>query len=68
VSYVPAAYYADRLCERGRHYLRRFFDDHEDLRNLDEAAAKQKAEDVFYQQGAGRNPWHANLNDTMFWM
>lgn len=25
VSYVPPTYYADRLCERGRLYMRRFF-------------------------------------------
>jgi len=33
VSYAPPAYYADRLCERGRCYMRKWFNPDRDTKN-----------------------------------
>ncbi|KAF4546277.1 Protein argonaute 1-like [Lasiodiplodia theobromae] len=41
VSYAPPAYYADRLCERGRVYLKRFFDG-----SLNVSAARQQDDET----------------------
>ncbi|KAM0720086.1 hypothetical protein Q7P37_004222 [Cladosporium fusiforme] len=78
VSYVPAAYYADRLCERGRLYLKPFLDrcvrDRQNYANMDADRFIREYEQVFYR-GGGRgaigtsaNPWHKDLDGTMFWM
>lgn len=77
VSYVPATYYADRLCERVRLYLQPFLDEVPDLRNqnLTYEQVFKRAADLFYRgagekrtEGAPANPWHKNLEGTMFWM
>lgn len=78
VSYVPATYYADRLCERGRLYLQPFLDRVKDLRdkNLNEEGVMKEAMKDFYRGGArgsgsdGRamNPWHRKHDGCMFWM
>lgn len=45
VSYAPPAYYADRLCERGRCYLRDLLNpDQEDVLELDDLEAKLKSD------------------------
>lgn len=77
VSYAPPAYYADRLCERGRLFLKPFFDGEEKMKEMSEEDVWREAERVFYGTGSGgvgagrvekRNPWHANHDMTMFWM
>lgn len=82
VSYAPHAYYADRLCERGRLYLRKFYDAGPQLKNdlkydqfaekkVAEACIMKKAQEAFYlnQTGPGiKSPWHPNLDGKMFWM
>lgn len=67
VSYIPASYYADRLCERGRLYLQPFSDRVKELRDkdLNEEAVMKEAWNDFYRGGGrgsgsdGRpaNPW-----------
>ncbi|OJD34260.1 protein argonaute 1-like [Diplodia corticola] len=64
VSYAPPAYYADRLCERGRVYLRQFFDP-------SYPGNPNTLKHNITQAWGGTenaNPWHSNLNNTMFWM
>ncbi|KAK4952797.1 hypothetical protein LTR10_009605 [Elasticomyces elasticus] len=69
VSYATPAYYADRLCERGRHYLREMFDGEKNLGNEDEQRGNQRADACWDRCGENDgNPWHPNLNRTMFWM
>ncbi|KAK3111728.1 hypothetical protein LTR53_012710 [Teratosphaeriaceae sp. CCFEE 6253] len=68
VSYAPPAYYADRLCERGRHYLRGMFDKDESFDNLDEKQGEVRARTMWQGGKNGGNPWHPALNGTMFWM
>lgn len=126
VSYAPPAYYADRLCERGRCYLRQWFAPdknsshyqkylkqktaienshkeklrHEvaqlkkpavryrygkprkqqqqtDLERKARYEATEAVEKHFLNQAKayleakrkdGPGPWHASLDDTMFWM
>ncbi|CAO2651958.1 Nn.00g002410.m01.CDS01 [Neocucurbitaria sp. VM-36] len=54
VSYAPPAYYADRLCERGRCYLRNylapstdFFKNHKNMRTVVEDRLKAEREAIF---------------------
>ncbi|KAK5124785.1 hypothetical protein LTR85_001498 [Meristemomyces frigidus] len=69
VSYAPPAYYADRLCERGRHYLTPLFDGNPSFRQWTAAEVLQQAQDWWTRGPANSgNPWHPNMNDTMFWM
>ncbi|KAK5713967.1 hypothetical protein LTR15_010873 [Elasticomyces elasticus] len=69
VSYATPAYYADRLCERGRHYLREMFDGEDTFGDDDEQRGNQRAKDCWERCGEiDGNPWHPNLNRTMFWM
>jgi eukaryotic translation initiation factor 2C len=79
VSYVPATYYADRLCERGRLYLQPFHDRVEEFREgkLSDDEVFREAEKIFYcgegdrgsgSKGRPANPWHKNLDEKMFWM
>lgn len=82
VSYAPAAYYADKLCERGRLYLKPFLDLCNENRDYYREMAderpvefRSKYESMFYRggnrtnvEGAAANPWHTDLDGTMFWM
>lgn len=71
VSYVTPTYYADRLCERGRHYLHEFFDGHADVKGKDEKAVRRMLDEAWSRGDPGRerkNPWHPNLDGTMFWL
>jgi eukaryotic translation initiation factor 2C len=45
VSYAAPAYYADRLCERARCYLRDFFSPSSDMRKSHDKHRKQKEKD-----------------------
>jgi eukaryotic translation initiation factor 2C len=94
VSYVAPAYTADRLCERGRVYLRNWVPDWEyqkpthasghpiqnpnadDLKEYRERMALKLSRDNVWRHfkdsnakepGRG-NPWHPDLDDSMFWM
>ncbi|KAF2502248.1 Piwi-domain-containing protein [Lophium mytilinum] len=63
VSYAPPAYYADRLCERGRSYCKDFLD------GTYRKTSKQSTDHAWKEAwGPNKNPWHKNLDDTMFWM
>ncbi|KAI9697774.1 MAG: hypothetical protein M1836_004450 [Candelina mexicana] len=73
VSYVPAAYYADRLCERGRKYLRPFLTNVPPIRGeftSQELIARAKRDFDLWRtaQSSGENPWHKDLDDIMFWL
>ncbi|KAK4500633.1 hypothetical protein PRZ48_008822 [Zasmidium cellare] len=84
VPYAPHAYYADRLCERGRLYLKRFYEQAGSLKAMlktdeygdkakAEAAVMKAAQKEFYRNQEDphrdfRNPWHPNLDGKMFWM
>lgn len=76
VSYATPAYYADRLCERGRLYLQPF---HDAMRTNGMADSKNQSitteEDLMkeakskFDNGSDRsNPWHENHDGKMFWM
>lgn len=74
VSYVTPTYYADRLCERGRHYMAEFFDGYADVRGKSDDQVQRMMDEAWYRghpRGAaeGRlNPWHEDLDRTMFWL
>lgn len=69
VSYVPPAYYADRLCERGRMHLMEFFDGGMRVSNWTEQHVRQGLANAWARGGrGGGNPWSAALDDKMFWM
>ena len=71
VSYATPTYYADRLCERGRHYLAEFFDGTVDVRGVSDEALQKRIRDTWCKGDPSRerkNPWHRNLDGTMFWL
>ncbi|KAK3711193.1 hypothetical protein LTR37_009786 [Vermiconidia calcicola] len=71
VSYAPPAYYADRLCERGRLYLQPLQDKAKEYKGLSEEELMEKAKAIFYKRRTldeEKNPWHENHDRTMFWM
>lgn len=70
VSYATPTYYADRLCERGRHYLADFFDGRVDVEGLTETVVQDMLDNLWWRGGdrSRKNPWHANLDGTMFWL
>ncbi|KAK0653471.1 Protein argonaute 1B [Lasiodiplodia hormozganensis] len=80
VSYAPPAYYADRLCERGRVYLKRFFDGSLNLSAArlqdSQTSVWETEEEAFHRclkhdwtrMTDRKNPWHPDLDDVMFWM
>lgn len=71
VSYATPTYYADRLCERGRHYLREFFDGDIAVKNMSAEVRQKTLEEHWHRGDRNRvraNPWHPNLDGTMFWL
>ncbi|KAK5745797.1 hypothetical protein LTR17_001299 [Elasticomyces elasticus] len=70
VSYASPAYYADRLCERGRQYLKALYDPPDGASDvLDAADGMETAKGAWNRcPDNNGNPWHPNLNGTMFWM
>ena len=80
VSYAPPAYYADRLCGRLRVYFRDFFGPgdsrrpqprQEAWRGMGPEARRRAGDDEFgaaWRRFGGPNPWHRDLDDSMFWM
>jgi eukaryotic translation initiation factor 2C len=70
VSYAIPAYYADRLCERGRQYLRPMLEGEREIAT--EEMGNREVERNWWRTGNGgdrqTNPWHSGLNNTMFWM
>ena len=94
VSYCAPAYYADRLCDRGRAYLRHWLtrENHNNYRPQ-RVQAPNETQQQYYdvikndlrddpywrsyvnrpsalvQYGfTRRNPWHPNLDNTMFYL
>jgi eukaryotic translation initiation factor 2C len=90
ISYCAPAYYADRLCDHGRAYLRHWLlnrgapyklargkkeDDTEykarvlyHIHNNDYWRSLQNAPGLFRYGLPRRNPWHPNLDFTMFYL
>ncbi|KAI9764057.1 MAG: hypothetical protein M1835_007658 [Candelina submexicana] len=76
VSYVPAAYIADRLCERGRVYLRPMLNNYYQNQSLTRDSTPQQVLNIarsdrsMWQtpESSGVNPWHKNLDEVMFWL
>jgi len=69
VSYAPPAYYADRLCERGRAYMREFIEPTQALREMDDHAVREKIRKAWTNNGQNAvNPWHSSLDKEMFWL
>lgn len=75
VSYATPTYYADRLCERGRHYLSNFFDGLVDAREATGGQIRDRLEANWFRgnpdkgaAGTRQNPWHSKLDGTMFWL
>lgn len=67
VSYVPAAYYADHLCERAKHYVRSLYEGVGRFGN--EREVMREAERLWELGGRkGGNPWNQRLDGTMFWL
>lgn len=67
VSYAPPAYYADRLCTRGRDYLKELFDGtRRDPVTVESVLAEQRL--WWNPDASGSNPWHKNLDDIMFYL
>ncbi len=65
VSYAPPAYYADRLCTRGRDYLKELFDG---TRRDPVTVQSVLAERGLWSNPHSGNPWHKNLDDVMFYL
>lgn len=63
VSYVTPAYYADHLCERGKQYLKDFFDGKQELKEL--GAAGTPDEQWAEQMTALREMWNTGGNAGM---
>jgi eukaryotic translation initiation factor 2C len=65
VSYVSPTYYADRLCERGRLYIRSYFNgddadfkkEYADAKDKKAAAQKKARQDKFGKE------WHVKTNE-----
>lgn len=70
VSYVPPAYYADRLCERARLYLQHALGDGSGItEESTEADMMSAAERVFRPDPTtSQIPWGGLHQGTMFWM
>ncbi|KAK4613807.1 hypothetical protein CLAFUW4_09029 [Fulvia fulva] len=65
VSYVPAAYYADHLCERVKQYLRPLYDGVPPRNGNVDAEVRAMWGRGPRQNG---NPWNPALDETMFWI
>ncbi|KAI0631492.1 Piwi-domain-containing protein [Trametes polyzona] len=70
VSLVPAAYYADIACERGRDYLNVLMNLSEDSGSLTGTADKEAEKERVYQNAVTLwgNGVHADLKDSMFYI
>ncbi|KAK0867858.1 hypothetical protein LTR87_014414 [Friedmanniomyces endolithicus] len=89
VSYCAPAYYADRLCDRGRAYLRYYLINHPAFqpRHRRDQSPNAETHDQYSaaviasiendprfrpQPGPGQsrrmNPWHEDMDDTMFYL
>jgi eukaryotic translation initiation factor 2C len=74
VSYATPAYYADRLCDRLRFYFKHFFEPLHKSKSPNEKAQPHdfRAEwdrlAHLHQDTTRKNPWHPNLDNTMFFL
>ena len=67
VSYATPAYYADRLCTRGRDYLKGLFDGtRRDPVTVESVLAEQRL--WSNPRASASNPWHKNLDNVMFYL
>ncbi|KAF7329232.1 Argonaute-like protein [Mycena kentingensis (nom. inval.)] len=70
VSLIPAAYYADLACERGRYYLNDFMDDRTTTVSGRGGSDRQAERDRVFD--AARQSWgngiHEDLRDSMFYI
>ncbi|KAK5113606.1 hypothetical protein LTR85_010835 [Meristemomyces frigidus] len=68
VSYVPPAYYADKLCERAALYFKPYFDSDDAVKAMD-AQERQTAMDLAWGRSKHpTRPWSFKLEETMFYM
>ncbi|KAK3068586.1 hypothetical protein LTR53_013730 [Teratosphaeriaceae sp. CCFEE 6253] len=82
VSYAAPAYYADRLADRGNHYLKAYTAGKTQpeqewaegtLKEYRTAVAQEVAASELWNprvaaNGVSSNPWHPNLDNVMFWL
>lgn len=81
VSYCGPAYYADRLCDRGYHYLRRLYFDHNNRPVPALAQGSMEPDPQFFMRmkahvenhaywnvNGRKNPWHSNMDHRMFYL
>ncbi|KAF2141278.1 uncharacterized protein K452DRAFT_309060 [Aplosporella prunicola CBS 121167] len=80
ISYCAPAYLADKLCERGRAYIRDWLlyrsytippsTAHETIEHWHTRIANELMSHTDYndQSGSRKNPWHPSLDDKMFWV
>ena len=68
VSYVPPAYYADKLCERAALYLKPFFDGDRQFKEMAESEIAKKIDLAWARGKQEHSPWNTWHNDKMFWM
>jgi eukaryotic translation initiation factor 2C len=77
VSYATPAYYADRLCDRVRHYYADWLSGKVPVRqpNKNENVTRehigwQDFKKAWHRASVTgeRNPWNKNLDDKMFWL
>ncbi|KAI9875312.1 MAG: hypothetical protein M1830_008638 [Pleopsidium flavum] len=68
VSYAPPAYYADRLCTRGRDYLKELFEGARKGKVTVQSVLAERGLWSNHPNASGRNPWHKNLDDVMFYL
>ena len=63
---------ADHLCERGKAYLRPLFDGDKEYKDKTEDEMDQIVQEMWRRGDGGdaarMNPWHKNLDGTMFWL
>ena len=66
VSYAPAAYYADKLCARARHYLKGYYEPSSDAPAATDDTGKGQREPTKKQEDLVQI--HHDLKDTMFYI
>ncbi len=77
ISYATPAYYADRLCDRGRVYLSNYLSGKQDICGPRQA---HETVDAFYRRALNKvrqdnpqwqrspGPWHADMCRVMFYL
>lgn len=77
LSYCSPAYYADRLCDRALQYMNSYLSaekprlkqsEEETLLAFRERIRDRIMNDPEWMALGNTNPWHSDLDDTMFWL